>query len=137
MWIIRQCAVLCFHATTKPLMRVNNIKRGYAGSFVRRVYKCSVFVFKTQRSKIRLCILRNGDDFIWSRTACYPWLSFFLFRKAHSCRRKKNNRVISVSNKETVAADIYPAELNADHKFNFAEQTPPCFTVCTVCLLLH
>lgn len=34
-----------------------------------------------------------------------------------------------MSNKETVA-DIYPAELKADHKFNFAEQTPPCFTVC-------
>lgn len=34
-----------------------------------------------------------------------------------------------MSNKET-AADIYPAELKADHKFNFAEQTQPCFTVC-------
>jgi len=46
---------------------------------------------------------------------------------------KKKKRFISVSNKET-AADIYPAELKADHNFNFAEQTPPCFTVCvSVC----
>lgn len=34
-----------------------------------------------------------------------------------------------MSNKETVA-DIYPAELKADHKFNFTEQTPLYFTVC-------
>lgn len=34
-----------------------------------------------------------------------------------------------MSNKETVA-DIYPADLKADHNFNFAEQTQPYFTVC-------
>lgn len=56
---------------------------------------------------------------------------FYLERHTHAT--EKNNRVISVSNKETVAA----AELKADHKFNFAEQTPPCFSVCMVCLLLH
>lgn len=43
--------------------------------------------------------------------------------------QKKKKRVISMSNKETVA-DIYPAELKADHKFNFAEQTPPYLSVC-------
>lgn len=67
---------------------------------------------------------------------------FYLFVKAYSCCRKKRERkkrsgVISASNKETVA-DIYPAELRADHKFNFAEQTPPCSTVCApLCLPLH
>lgn len=65
---------------------------------------------------------------------------FYLFIKAYSCCREKRERksgVISASNKETVA-DIYPAELRADHKFNFAEQTPPCSAVCApLCLPLH
>lgn len=43
------------------------------------------------------------------------------------------------TNKLQLIFDIYPAELKVDHKFNFAEQAPPCFTLCVcvegVCLL--
>ena len=57
-----------------------------------------------------------------------PWLYGYLFyleRHTHAAEKKKK-RFISVSNKETVA-DIYPAELKADHQFNFAEQTHTLF----------
>lgn len=80
-------------------------------------------------------------SFIWplapaAAAAATHQSHFYLFIKAYSCCREKRERerekrsgVISASNKETVT-DIYPAELRADHKFNFAEQTPPCSAVC-------
>lgn len=120
--------------TTDPLMRVSSRDHGHlTGSFLHCVYKYGSFIFKTQRSTTPLCILRNDNSdiyFCYGHGLLAATLSLFLFIKAHSVEKKKI--FISVFNKETVA-DIYPAELNADHMFNFAEQTPPCFTVC-VCV---
>ncbi len=110
--------------------------------FLHYVYKYGSFIFKMQRLTTVLCIVRNdigGIYFYYGHGLLAATLYGFLFyveRHTHAVEKKKK-RFISVSNKETVA-DIYPAELKADHTFNFAEQTPPCFTVPVwVCLLLH